>query len=168
MDVWTLQERQGDLEIVDVREPDEWEAGHITGATHVPLDGLVSATDETGQPPFAVDGPVVAVCRTGTRSSEAAARLAVVGIEADSLDGGLEAWVDAGLPLVSADGTPGTVARPDEDRDLHDLLLTLTRDLEAHTGGRPPTEDDARQFLRERLQAQGKSEEEIASILDAQ
>lgn len=163
MEPTQVHDRTGELQIVDVREPDEWQAGHIRAARHIPMDELPGRLDEIDR-----DQPVVTVCRSGSRSGKMADFLREHGYDAQNMEGGMRAWDDADLPLVSADGAPSRVARPDEDRGLHDLLLTLTRDLEAHTGGRPPTEDDAREFLRERLQAQGKSEEEIAYILDAQ
>jgi rhodanese-related sulfurtransferase len=90
--------------LLDVREPDEWEAGHAPQAMHVPLASLaanVGTLDQTV--------PVVAVCRVGGRSERAAAVLAQRGFDAVNLGGGMQAWAKAGLPVVVDAGTPGEV-----------------------------------------------------------
>lgn len=94
-----------DVQVLDVREDDEWAAGHIEGAVHVPIDEVEQHLDL-----LAADRPVISVCRSGQRSGKVAKRLAKRGYEAANLDGGLQAWASAGLPLVAADGTPGGVA----------------------------------------------------------
>lgn len=93
--------------LLDVREPDEWEAGHAPGAVHLPLGELPAAL-EAGR----VDGsrPVVAVCRSGRRSAEATRLLQQAGVPARNLTGGMQAWAAAGRPVVRADGAPGEVA----------------------------------------------------------
>ncbi|MEP6696957.1 MAG: rhodanese-like domain-containing protein [Pseudonocardiales bacterium] len=92
----------GEVVLLDVREPDEWAAGHAAAATHLPLGQLRadSLTNET---------VIVAVCRSGHRSGQAAAALRSVGFEARNLIGGMQAWARAGLPVLRDDGTPGTV-----------------------------------------------------------
>lgn len=97
-----LVERDGAV-LLDVREPDEWAAGHAPGAHHVPLGRLSPAALPAGR-------PVVAVCRSGNRSAKAADTLAAAGIPVHNLAGGMKAWAGAGLPVVTDDGTPGTVA----------------------------------------------------------
>jgi rhodanese-related sulfurtransferase len=87
----------GAAQAVDVREPYEWEAGHLDGARHIELRNVPA---EAG----AVEGPVVFYCRSGERSAMAAEAFAAAGREAYTLAGGLLAWADAGLPLA------GTVA----------------------------------------------------------
>jgi rhodanese-related sulfurtransferase len=90
--------------ILDVREEDEWEAGHVDGSTHVPLSELpLRARD------VPAGGPLVVVCRVGGRSAQVTAWLRQQGREAVNLSGGLEAWQAAGRPLVTDDGGPGTV-----------------------------------------------------------
>lgn len=91
--------------ILDVREDDEWEAGHVDGSTHVPLSELPA---RAGDIPAA--DPLVVVCRVGGRSAQVTAWLRQQGREAVNLSGGLEAWQDAGRPLVTGDGRPGRVA----------------------------------------------------------
>lgn len=85
--------------IVDVREDDEWVAGHIEGAQHIRLGDLPARFGE-----IAADTEVVVVCRSGGRSSRAVAWLSQNGIEALNLDGGMGAWADAGRPMVSETG----------------------------------------------------------------
>jgi rhodanese-related sulfurtransferase len=89
----------GGTPAVDVREDYEYEAGHIEGARHVPFERLSAATAgvESG-------GAVVFYCRTGDRSSTAAAAFAEAGIDAHNIAGGLEAWASEGLPLEPENG----------------------------------------------------------------
>jgi rhodanese-related sulfurtransferase len=87
---------RGAVELVDVREADEWTHGHVPGARHVPLARVRSnPSEELG------NGGIIFVCAAGVRS-ETAARLAIAsGIEnIYSLSGGTRGWVRAGLPLV--------------------------------------------------------------------
>ena len=84
--------------LLDVREPLEWEHGHIAGALHIPLMQLPQRLDELP------DGPVVVVCKVGGRSAQAVAWLSVQGRDAVNLEGGMVDWVDAGLPMVSETG----------------------------------------------------------------
>jgi rhodanese-related sulfurtransferase len=90
--------------LLDVREDDEWAAGHAPGATHLRL-GLLGADRPAN------DGrTVVAVCRSGARSAKAAEALRLWGYDAVNLAGGMQAWAAAGLPVVTDDGGPGAVA----------------------------------------------------------
>jgi rhodanese-related sulfurtransferase len=89
--------------LVDVREPEEWAAGHIPGAVHMPLGSL----DPAAVPH---DRIVVAVCRSGNRSGRAADRLAAAGIDVRNLAGGMKAWAEDGRTVARDDGSAGTVA----------------------------------------------------------
>jgi rhodanese-related sulfurtransferase len=89
--------------LLDVREPDEWAAGHAPDAIHVPL-----AEVETTAARFAGQ-EVLAVCRSGGRSAKAAETLAQAGIEVRNVAGGMTAWAAAGLPVMRDDGAPGAV-----------------------------------------------------------
>jgi rhodanese-related sulfurtransferase len=84
---------------VDVREQYERDAGHIAETLHIELDELSARAQE-------LDGerPIVFYCRTGSRSALAAQAFAAAGFEAHNLDGGLQAWVQQGLPIEPADG----------------------------------------------------------------
>ena len=93
----------GELQLVDVREDYEWDAGRIAGATHIEMQKLSDEADSIDRAT-----PVVFVCRTGARSGMAARAFAGAGYEAHNLEGGLVAWAGSGLPL-EPDGT-GKVA----------------------------------------------------------
>jgi rhodanese-related sulfurtransferase len=93
-------------QILDVREPYEWEAGHIEEALHVPLGEVMAGGGGAGLDQAV---PVVVVCKTGNRSELAALMLQARGFDAHNLEGGTEAWVAAGLPIVASDGGPGRV-----------------------------------------------------------
>ena len=84
----------GGAQVVDVRLDEEWNAGHIKGAVHIPLDTLASRAGEIDR-----SKPVVLYCRSGDRSDGAADALAASGWEVTSMEGGLVAWVEKGLPL---------------------------------------------------------------------
>ena len=86
----------GTVQIVDVREPDEWAAGHIRGALHIPLGDLERRTGELD-----AARPVIAVCQSGRRSLIAAEQLIQRGFgDTASLAGGMNAWANAGHPVV--------------------------------------------------------------------
>ena len=86
------------LAVLDVREPDEWAHGHIEGAVHVPLIELPQRRDEVP------DGRVLVVCRVGGRSMQATHYLALQGVDAVNLDGGMVDWAGAGRPMASDTG----------------------------------------------------------------
>jgi|SRR4051794_6983467 rhodanese-related sulfurtransferase len=90
--------------VLDVREDDEWAAGHIAGSTHVPMSEIVLRVAEVP----AAD-PLLVVCRVGARSAQVAAWLRAQGRDAHNLAGGLLSWSAAGRPLVTDAGTPGSV-----------------------------------------------------------
>lgn len=92
----------GQALLLDVREPDEWDRGHAPHATSAPL----SALDPAAVPQ---DRPVIAVCRSGNRSGQAAQALAQAGLDVRNLAGGMSAWAAQGLPVVRADGAPGEI-----------------------------------------------------------
>jgi rhodanese-related sulfurtransferase len=94
------------VQIVDVREQYEWDAGHIDEAMHIPLNQLMAG----GGQDLALDRPVVAVCRSGNRSELASLMLQARGYDAHNMEGGMEAWEAAGLPFSAEDGTAGRVA----------------------------------------------------------
>ena len=86
--------------LLDVREDNEWAAGHAPGAVHVRLGDL---------DPHSFDTTVVAVCRSGNRSGSASRKLAAAGVSVYNLAGGMKAWREAGQPVIRDDGTDGTV-----------------------------------------------------------
>lgn len=92
-------EVRDEVQLVDVREPYEWTAGHIEGALHIPMGQLGERQGELAQ-----DRTIVAVCRSGNRSGQVVAALRDAGYEAENLDGGMQAWARADLPFVDEDG----------------------------------------------------------------
>jgi rhodanese-related sulfurtransferase len=92
------------LLILDVREDDEWRAGHVARSVHVPLMEL---GNRYGELPDAAQ--TLVVCRTGNRSAYATGFLIQQGIDAVNLAGGLVAWEAAGRPLVTDDDQPPEV-----------------------------------------------------------
>ena len=94
----------GSAVLVDVREPDEWAAGHAPEAVHVPLASV--AASASGLP---TDVPVIVICRSGRRSDAAAIELRRSGVDAINLTGGMQAWQQAGGSVVRDDGQPGSV-----------------------------------------------------------
>lgn len=80
--------------ILDVREPSEWRAAHIPGAIHIPLGELEQRLSE-----LPGDRPLVAACRSGSRSAGATRILRERGYDAANLAGGIKAWRRAGLPV---------------------------------------------------------------------
>jgi rhodanese-related sulfurtransferase len=87
--------------LVDVREDDEWRAGHSALAIHIPLAELPDHLEELPR-----DQLIVCVCRSGHRSLRAANFLAEGGFAAANLEGGMTAWDLAGEPLVADSGEP--------------------------------------------------------------
>ena len=84
---------------VDVREPEEWQAGHVDGSLWIPLGELQARAGELPR-----DRPLVIVCRSGARSGYAADALVAAGYDASNLAGGLHAWAAAALPIVPDGG----------------------------------------------------------------
>lgn len=82
--------------VLDVREPHEWAAGHIEGATHIPLGDLPTRLGELD-----AATPTFVVCHLGGRSARATQWLQAQGYDATNVDGGMEAWEQAGKPIVS-------------------------------------------------------------------
>ncbi len=89
----------GEAMVLDVRERDEFAAGRIAGAVHIPLPELVMRQDEIPE-----DVALVAVCRSGGRSAYATEMLVRAGYTAENLAGGMEAWQAAGLPIEPPGG----------------------------------------------------------------
>ena len=94
--------------LLDVREDDEWAAGHIEGAVHVPMMTLPQRLQyEPG--PITPENEIVVVCKMGGRSAQVTAWLRQQGYAATNLAGGMLAWAAAGRPMESANGHPPAV-----------------------------------------------------------
>jgi rhodanese-related sulfurtransferase len=90
--------------LLDVREDEEWQAGHAPAAQHVPMGQLPARLDEVP-----ADCTVVCVCRVGGRSGAVARALTAEGFDVRNLAGGMLAWEAAGFPVVSDGDRPGQV-----------------------------------------------------------
>jgi rhodanese-related sulfurtransferase len=91
--------RETGAEAIDVRRDYEWDAGHLADSRHIEMNELTASADSIPR-----DRPVLFYCRTGNRSGMAAEAFRQAGFDAFHIDGGLVAWVEAGLPLEPADG----------------------------------------------------------------
>jgi rhodanese-related sulfurtransferase len=84
-----------DRPIVDIREADEWEAGHVDGAIHIPMSEVVARFDEVP------DGAAV-ICRSGARSARVVAYLEQQGRDAVNIAGGTVQWAAEGRPMIGS------------------------------------------------------------------
>src|SRR5437764_5765684 len=98
-EVVALMERDADVQLIDVREQYERDAGHIADTRHVPLAELTQQAETVAR-----DHPVVFYCRVGSRSLMAAQAFRGAGFQAYSMSGGLARWADQGRSLSPADG----------------------------------------------------------------
>lgn len=82
--------------MIDVRERDEWQAGHVKGAQHIPLGELGTRLDEIPR-----DREILLFCRSGNRSGKATQLLQAQGFaQARNVEGGIIAWTGRGFPVV--------------------------------------------------------------------
>ncbi|MGA5409260.1 rhodanese-like domain-containing protein [Streptomyces lavendulocolor] len=94
--------------VLDVREHDEWAAGHVEGALHVPMSDFVSRFGEVTE--AVADGRrAYVMCRVGGRSAQVTQYLVQQGIDAVNIDGGMLAWEGAGRPMVTDNGSAAIV-----------------------------------------------------------
>ncbi|MDV6014537.1 rhodanese-like domain-containing protein [Haloechinothrix sp. LS1_15] len=89
--------------LLDVRENDEWRAGHAPDAVHIPLRDLPIRIDELADE--GIDQTVYVVCRTGGRSAQATAYLNAHGYEAVNIAGGMKSWHTEGKPMIADSDT---------------------------------------------------------------
>ncbi|MCF6524873.1 rhodanese-like domain-containing protein [Streptomyces sp. JJ36] len=95
--------------LLDVREQDEWVAGHAEGALHIPMSDFVARYGELTE--RAGEGErVFVVCRSGGRSAQVTQYLRQQGVDAVNVGGGMQAWEAAGRPLITESGAPAHVA----------------------------------------------------------
>ena len=91
----TVADLPEDATLLDVREDDEWAAGHAPKAAHIPMGELAGRLDELSS-----DGSVYVVCRSGGRSARVTAYLNTNGWDAINVDGGMRSWHAAGRSMV--------------------------------------------------------------------
>ena len=90
--------------LIDIREMDEWSAGHAPMAIHVPMTELAAKATE-----LSPTTPTLFICRSGRRSDHAVGTLVKAGYNAINLDGGMQARQRAGGAAVREDGSTGTM-----------------------------------------------------------
>ena len=90
--------------LIDVRTREEWDAGHLASARHIPVDEIERRSVEIDPETL-----TVFVCFSGRRSDAAAHALVPLGFKVANLVGGIKACERAGLPVLRADGSPGKV-----------------------------------------------------------
>jgi rhodanese-related sulfurtransferase len=91
--------------LLDVREDDEWAAGHAPDAAHIPLGQLGARTGE-----LPADQEIYVICRSGHRSGRATQALNGAGWRAVNVAGGMQDWAAAGRPMTTDSGAPPYVA----------------------------------------------------------
>jgi rhodanese-related sulfurtransferase len=97
-----------DAFLLDVREDDEWAAGHAEGALHVPMSDFVARFDEVTK--AVSDGRTAyVVCKAGGRSAQVTQYLVQQGVDAVNVDGGMLAWDGTGRPMVTDSGSSAVV-----------------------------------------------------------
>jgi rhodanese-related sulfurtransferase len=90
--VQQLHERDG-VPLIDVREPDEFAAGHVPGAVNLPMSSIGGRLDELP------DGAFDVICQAGGRSGRVVEALEARGYDATNVDGGTGEWIASGYPV---------------------------------------------------------------------
>lgn len=91
--------------LLDVREPEEWTAGHVPDARHIPLGQINTRSDEIPR-----DETIYVICRSGVRSERVALALTGAGWQAVNVAGGMQDWSAAGKPMIAESGAAPVVA----------------------------------------------------------
>lgn len=90
-----VNEVPADVQLIDVRENDEWAAGHAKGAVHIPMSEFTGRANEVD-----TDREVYVICKAGGRSAQVGQYLEQAkGANVINVDGGTDAWQEAGLPM---------------------------------------------------------------------
>jgi rhodanese-related sulfurtransferase len=90
--------------LLDVREPDEWQAGHAPDALHIPMGDVANRLGDLPE-----SNEVYVVCRSGGRSARVTAYLNQNGWDAKNVEGGMMSWAAAGRPMTSDAGEPTVI-----------------------------------------------------------
>ena len=106
--------------LLDVREPDEWDAGHAPGASLLPMGQVRGRQQDLSR-----DRRIVVVCRSGGRSAAVTESLLASGFDAVNLAGGMCAWTAAGLPVVVDPQTAGLVVHEEHPRNCETSIPAL-------------------------------------------
>ncbi len=89
----------GEIILVDVREPYEWEAGHVPGSSHIEMERVASMAREIPR-----DRPVAFICLGGVRSGMVTQGFRAIGYDAYNVRGGFATWCALGLPVEPEGG----------------------------------------------------------------
>ncbi len=100
-----VSEVPDDAVVIDVREDNEWHAGHAPNAIHVPMGTIPENLDALPD----TDETVPVICRSGGRSDRVVQWLVQQGFDVVNVDGGMRAWAAAGKAMTSEDGSEPTV-----------------------------------------------------------
>ncbi|GGB31944.1 sulfurtransferase [Flexivirga endophytica] len=106
-DYTTPEQLADDAVVVDVREQNEWDAGHAPGAIHIPMGELPSRLDEL--PESDERDPLPIICRSGNRSGRVVAWLNQQGFDSANVEGGMKQWMYVGKPVVTDSGADAQV-----------------------------------------------------------
>nr|WP_040385957.1 rhodanese-like domain-containing protein [Demetria terragena] len=101
----TPQQLSDDAVLLDVREQDEWDAGHAPNAVHIPMGEVPARLGELPQ----VEGSLPVICKAGGRSGRVVAWLEAQGYDVINVDGGMGDWARAGKPLTNDSGNPQVI-----------------------------------------------------------
>ena len=94
------------LQIIDVRSPDEYRAGHIPGALNIPLESVVGSLED-----LSASAPIVLVCQSGTRATMACERLIPYRSNISVLEGGTAVWIQCGKAVVRQQASSWSLER---------------------------------------------------------
>lgn len=100
----TVDQLDSDAVILDVREDDEWQAGHIEGATHIPMAQVPQSLGALPE-----GDPLYVFCRAGGRSAKVTQWLNANGFNAVNVDGGMQAWHATGKAMITDNGAAPSV-----------------------------------------------------------
>ena len=101
----TLIESDNSLQLIDVRSPGEYASGHLPRALNIPLEQADSRIDDLG------DGPVAILCQSGTRAGMACDMLKEHHQNLLVVEGGTQAWIQAGKPVIGTTGSRWSLER---------------------------------------------------------
>ena len=101
----SVQDLPADAVLLDVRERDEWDAGHVDGAVWIPLSEVPGRLDGAAR----VRTRWYIICRSGNRSGRCAMWLNGQGVDSVNVAGGMQAWARAGKPMAAAAAGPRVI-----------------------------------------------------------
>jgi rhodanese-related sulfurtransferase len=104
-DLKTRLDQHETVQLIDVRSPGEYAAGHVPGALNIPLEQLAVRVEDLGSAPIAV------LCQSGTRAGLACETLKTLSRPTLHVTGGTSAWIQAGYPVVASSSSSWALER---------------------------------------------------------